>query len=380
MTRHLLLTIVLLAAAALSGGCSDQSSFVGVGLFSKDVQMDSLVIHPDSSATYRAPITGNSTTLLLGAFQTTGVRLLLQFNAPSGVADTSIVSGELKLIPRYWFKDSIGNLSFTVHKIVRAWNQSTITFDSTNGLPGPPVGSFDAIVSPSETLLVPIDTTLLREWVRTPGQAYGVILIPTPLCNVVYGFTSFVDFLTDIRPELTYRYIVADSTQRLDSVVAKSIQDAYVAGASLPAPTQASVVVQAGVADRGLLLFNVDSIPRSASITSAILEFTRDLSLSERNELSADSVFVQLLLDNENPPRGGIFAIAEPVGGESGTLFRAEVSRIVQQWVTGQPNYGFSLRAYNEFSSLDRFVFHGASDSLNGPRLNVRYSILGGSR
>lgn len=368
-------SLFLLAGLAFYVGCSEDASSVGSALFPKNIRVDSLVISADSSATYRAAITGNSSTLLLGCFQNDTARLLLQFN-PHGLPDTLVVSASVNLVPRfprYWFKDSTGTLAFTVHNITRSWDEFTITFDSTNRLYDTQVrGTYSRFVSPLDTIITfPLDTALVREWLRA-GQSQGILLKPTFGCDVVYGFTS----IFNIRPELVVRYHIPDSTT-IGSLVFRTQQDAFVANAPQPPASSTLLFVQAGIADRGLLHFAVSETLRSASITSATLEFMRDSAMSVRNELSIDSIFVQLLVDNSTPPHGGISVLAQPIGGENSSKFSADIRSIVQQWVTGKPTYGVALRTFGEFTTLDRFAIYGAkADSVNRPRLQIVYSLL----
>jgi len=225
-------------------------------------------------------------------------------------------------------------------------------------------------MSPRETLFVPIDTALVHGWLGTPDSSHGILLKPTTASNVVYGFTSiYVPGLIDDRAELIVHFSGSDS------LVLRPTQDAFVATAPQPSPSSSMIFIQAGVADRGFLHFNVDSIPRSASITFASLEFVRNSSLSVRNELSIDSVLVQILLFPDS--LGGTSALARGAT-ENDSIFTADVRNIVQQWVTGKPNYGVALRAFGEFTTLDRFVIHGrtSSDTISRPALRVTYSVV----
>ncbi len=376
--RGVLYSFLTITTLFFFSKCSEDPSSVGNFLLPVDIRVASLPLSTDSTATYRAPISGASTTLLLGISQTTvESRLLLQFEIPQGFPDTLVASASLKLKPRYWFRDSLGTLAFTVHKILIPWDEFKITFADTTGLFDPTVrGSDSRSMSPRETLLVPIDTSLVREWLRSPSLSYGVFLKPTTASSVVYGFTSILDLFTDDRPELIVRYTVPDTTRRLDSLILRTSQNAFVANAPQAPPSSDIVFIQAGVADRGLMHFSVDSIPSSASITSASLEFRRNSALSVRNELSIDSILVQILLGPDS--LGGTSARADPSPSENDSVFTSDIRNIVQQWVIGKPNYGVALRAFGEFSTLDRFAVHGRTspDTASRPVLRITYSVL----
>lgn len=382
MRDRVLGKIIFLSSVMLcvlsANGCSEEPSPVG-SLFFPKVGLDSLTVYADSSATYRQPITGNSHTLLVGRYQDFEARMLLQFPIPaipSSIPESTIVSASIRLIPRYWFRDSTGTLAFTIHKITKTWKETEVQFsDTTLAYESNSSGSFSKIMGPTDTITVPLDTTLVHSWIRT-REAHGVIFLPTTASDVVYGFMSIFDFFTDIRPLLIVRYPKADTTGVLDSVVFGSNQEAFVANTVPPAASLQAVTLQAGVADRGIFRFNVDSIPRSANIMNAELTFTRNASQSIRNDLSQDSIFIHLITNMREFPELALSVLATPVGGDSASMFKADIKTIVQQWVTGRPNYGIALRTYGEFTTVDRFVLYGAGDSVYRPQLNILYSIV----
>jgi hypothetical protein len=363
-------------------GCSKDPAPIGSDLF-KPPLFDSLTVYADSSSNYRLRISGNSSSLLIGAVSEIHAWSLLQFAVPA-VDTSAMVSASLRLTPKYWLKDSSGTLAFTVHKILKQWSEFDVTFDSLNGLyDANSIGGLSEQISPSDTngVTVQIDTAIVREWIRNSGEAYGILLKPdTTTSSVVYGFIVFdPSSNANLRPELIVRYNRTDTTGVIDSVVNRTFQETFVANSPLPdSADRQFVYLQAGVADRGVLYFNVqDSVPRSANIVSAELIFVRDSVRSIRNEVSQDSIVVHHIFDNTDSPRLGAATTAQPVEGESDSIFKADVRVAVQQWVTGKPNYGVALRAFGEFTTVDRFVVHGAAaDSIHRPKLKILYSII----
>lgn len=372
---------LFLIGLLLGYGCSKEPSPIGSDLVTVPF-IDSLTVYADSSSNYRLRISGNSSTLLVGRSGAIHAFALLQFQVPilpSGVDTLDIVSARIRLTPLYWFQDSAGTLAFTIHKIIRSWSDFDITFDSTNGLyETAPSGSFTRQMSPRDTISVAIDTNLVREWIRT-GQTYGIFLHPdTVASTVIYGFTVFDPISgINLRPELIIHYNRPDTVGVIDSLVYRTFMEAFVANTPLPPADSEFVYLQAGVADRGVFHFDMRAVPRNANIMSAELTFVRDSVQSIRNELSQDSVSIHLITDTRTPPSLSSSVNARPVIGDSTSLFRANIPSIVQQWVIGKPNYGIALRAFAEFTSVDRFVFHGAAaDSLNRPKLKITYSIM----
>jgi len=133
-TRFIFYGSFALTGIVFFSSCSEDPSSVGSFLVPADIRIHSDTLKADSSATHRFPLSGNSSTLLLGMYQGDEARLLLQFGIPSGYADSLVVSARVRLTPRYWFKDSLGTLDFTIHKILIPWDESKITYADTNGL------------------------------------------------------------------------------------------------------------------------------------------------------------------------------------------------------------------------------------------------------
>ena len=365
----------LSAFISLLFGCSEDPSSVGNTLFPKNIRLDSLTVFSDSTATYRFRIPGNSTTLLLGRYQNYDAKLLLDFGLPSLPSGARMTGAKLKLIPTYWYKDSVGLLQFEVHKIQRSWSSSTTTFDSltTDFYSLNAYNTVTRVMSPRDTLVDTLSVGLIQEWIDS-GRALGMILVPTPSSTVVYGFISYVDLFTDIRPQLVISYMLSD-TSGTDSLVYLASQDVFVADGPVPASSTQSFIVQAAIADRGFIHFDVGSIPQSATIAKADLEFVRDPLSSVRNELSYDSVFVQFVTKSGPPPAGSFSVMATP-GQEDSSVFAGDMRTIVQQWVTGAPNYGVSIRPFGEFVSFDRFAFFGSGNTQNRPKLKIIYTYV----
>jgi hypothetical protein len=361
--------VLLLFTLATLHGCSKEPGPVGTALFGGQVQFDSLSLLADSSRTYRDSISGVSENLLIGRFQDFEARTLLQFSGLPVIAVDSIVDARITLVTQYWFGDSSGRLEYTIHRIERSWEQSRIKFDSTLTLFDPsPVGRFSNIISPGDTVVDSVSTDLVRHWMSNPQ--YGIILIPTKMASTVYGFRSVVNFVEDSRPLLVVRY---RNGGVIDSVSVRAVQYMFVATAPTPPASDQFFVVQAGLADRGLVQFDVGAIPRSATIHSAILTLTRDLSAVIPSQYASDSVLIQFVTRIDTIR--GSFAVTASRNGNP-AKFSGDIRTMVQQWVTGTPNYGVAVRAYNEFLSLDRYVFSGYGSGLNAPKLEIKYNTL----
>lgn len=377
--RTLASFVLTFSILLLLTGCSDEPNAVGKYQGGPPPRIDSLTITAQTSSTYRAPLTGNGPTLLLGKYGDIESRVLIQFGPlPSSFPDTQIVGASLKLRTSYWFRDSSGTLGLTAHRLndTLYWDETKLIFTETVGMfdPAEVRGTFDRMVSSRDTIIsMEIDTALIRQWFRKRIDfPSGIILKPTNSSDIMWGFSSLHSATPDLRPQLLIRFRQADT---IATRVIEAVQDVYVANAGIVTSSTEHMILQGGLADRGLIRFDMSAIPQNASITDATLEFERDLTRSVRNRFTVDSVLVQFLIDGKNPPTGGNPIMVAKGSGENDTLFQADMKPIVQQWAIGIANNGIALRAMGELTTLDRLVVYGASSS-RPPRLRVVYSTI----
>ena len=58
-------------------------------------------------------------------------------------------------------------------------------------------------------------------------------------------------------------------------------------------------------------------------------------------------------------------------------MYRGNVTPIVQQWITREPNFGFVVRPLGDLAGFDRFSFYGSTASpAQRPRLIVTYTVF----
>ncbi|HZY10996.1 MAG TPA: DNRLRE domain-containing protein [Bacteroidota bacterium] len=359
-------------------GCSDEPNAVGIGLLPNTdfPSIDSTESFITSSSSYLARLSGASTTLLLGRYQNTiEARTLLQFsNIPTDRSHAIIDSAILKLRITYRFKDSTGTLALNIHKLLRSWSENSFTWDSidaslTNSLPDT---IFSTFINPQDSIVQIRIDSIVREWFQsTESTPNGIMISPTNVSNIVIGISTVIISGVDYRPELIIGYHDSSDTA---SISIRPQQRTFVANL-LDSPPLGIITVQAGVAMRGMMTFDISLIPSTASITDASMELELDTNNSLNNSFTNRSLIAHMVLDSSSPPRlSGITAIGTP-NDTNRTVFIFDMKNIVQQWATGKQNYGIVLRAYNEFTSLDRFAILSSTSSMR-PKLKVTYTLL----
>ena len=375
--RHLLL---ILPFILLISGCSDDPNSVGISLVPKldGLKIDSLQVTALTSTNYRTRVTGTSTIILLGRYSTLEARTAFQFvNIPTTRTTAVIDSAVLTFVVASRFMDSSGTISFEVHRMTRSWAESSVNWDSlqaANQIYSDTIdGKFNIAVSPADSLISIRIDSVAAHWMREGNSSpYGIILVPTvSLHPVVLGLRN-LDLMTgSLIPAL--RVIFHDSLG-VDSVIQTAYQGVSAADGPMPSPPT-RLFLQAGVAYRGRLLFDVSSIPKNASVTSAALELHIDTSLSVLNQYSTDSLIVNFLPDSTKPDSIQLATLGVPTLTKTGFTF--DIRNIVQNWVIGRRNQGLVLRAYGETWTIDRFACYDAFAAPGlRPRLRIKYTVL----
>lgn len=372
--------LILLFTSFLIFGCSDDPSSIGEKLLPDmdNLQTKAFSMNASYSSFYEIDASNNSTTLLLGKYVGAEANILLQFGI--GIIDTSIadsiLTAEIKMFQNYSTPDTIGNLNFKIHELNYSWGDYTFTVDS---LKDKGVGTFITDISKDvrtrDTLPVTfqIPLSIVRNWLKGVTNN-GIMFIPKPDMQNIFGFHSYyLGDLDDKRPELIVTYRKTSDTSD-KTLIFKTSQDATVFSGVRPVSTSELLYVQGGLLNRGKLHFNVDSIPRSSTITQAFLTLKIDTTLSKFSQFSDRQFLIHEITTQDSIPRLGSLTANNKPTADSIVL---DVRKIVQKWVAGKSNFGVALRTYNEFTEFERFAVFGfnAVDSKK-PKLTIQYTYL----
>jgi hypothetical protein len=364
---------LLLAATFLS--CSKDPNATGFNLLPDSLRVGTLVVTTTGDTTVRVRLGGNGAQILFGKSGTYEARSVMEFFFPAYDSSAVIDSAVVRLRIRYRFPDSVGALGFEVHAMNRTWNASTFTWDSVAGSYDAAVaGTFLQSISPADSIIsFRLDTAFVRTWWKAGG--ISIMLVPSPASGIVAGYTNILTSTEDTRPGLvvSYRSGATDSL----TIVRKSGRVVFVATDDLE-PVSTALMLQAGVARRAIFRFDSLGIPPLASVTSAVFEVAVDTAASIRNVFTRDSLYVHLLRRN-SPPYDSLALqiLCGSVTVDGQKFFRADIRSIVQQWISREPNLGVLLRAYGDFSTLDKFVLYDASAPVAlQPKIRITYTLL----
>jgi hypothetical protein len=362
-------------------GCTKEPNSVGKDIL--DDNADKLKTAADtsiavSSSGYAVTSANNSPTLLVGKSNNTEAKMLLQFGtfAIDTTKANSIISVKIKLKPNYSFKDTVGVMAFSIHKMSNVWSEYNFTADSLAGsYESAPINTYSFNASSKDTLTIfDLDKNLVSDWLKGVAND-GIILVPDAGSNVIFGFdTYYYSSASDARPQLEIVYRTATDTAD-QTITLRTTQDATVFSGTRPISTSSLFYVQGGFINRGKLKFDVSNIPRGAAITQAFLEMKTDSIVSAFGSYTDYQIQVHdILKDDSIPSLSGTTA----TGKLSGNTFTIDIRSIVQPWVNGKANYGIAIRLYNEFTQVDRIAIFGsaAADSTNKPRLRIQYTYL----
>lgn len=354
--------------------CSDDPGRTGIALISPE---DTLQIHhytttatSDISFIYR--INGPTSTLV-GKHESIEARALIQFPKLNSIPDTAIIDSAILRIPiNYKFKDTIGTIAFDIHKILKSWDVSKFTWDSSE-IAGfystTPELSYNSIINIGDTALFISLIDIINNWrVNSSDTIFGIILIPNlSLANIIAGAVNTTPVL-----KINYRQNLDDTTNTIDIMPSLQI---YVANGSIPS-SSSHLFLNAGIGYRGLLRFDSISLPRSVSITEATLKLTLDENLSSFNSSSRDTITAHFLRNNTYPyDTIALGTVCSPQIENGKKVYKGNITSMVQQWVIGTPNYGIILRPLGEYSTFDRFAIYGSSDSLK-PVITITYTVF----
>jgi len=339
-------------------------------------------------STFKQPVAMNGAVNLVGRTGNYTASMALAFySAYFPTRDTvNVLSATLYLHGATFYGDSTGQLSFTVHRIDRSWNQATLTLDSVqNGFYDASVvrGTYGGTIGlDTEQVAIELDTTMARQWLATPASTdnpnmYGMILVPTASATVVRGFRSFENDSTGWFPSV--RLICRNVAGTvLDTATYYLGVDTFIGNVDNLDSDPKLFYVQAGVVYRDIVNFDVSFIPKGAIVNAATLVLQGDAATTRVNRFAGDTAVAAHLMQGATTSSefNAVGVSARLVPG-SATMYSVDIAHYVQLWVSGS-NYGVLLRTdgAREFQSFDLVtVWNHLADASRVPRLKIIYSV-----
>jgi hypothetical protein len=307
---------------------------------------------------------------------------LLRFvSIPDSLVLINVLDASVTLRASYHFGDSLAPFSMTVHRVLNSWGTDSLTIDSLKAT-GFYETAAQANVSVSSigdtaTISFPLDTSMVRTWVNaaldTATTNFGLLLKPTNF-SVIKGFESGVSPTTAFRPQVMIRYSRPGLT-RVDTVVVNTSIVAYAAFANNTAwlSDSSHIYVRNGLAYRGSIDFDISGIPAGSPVHKAVLEMTLDPAASKLNSLTTDSLFAYFV--STDGVLTNSYALGEPTFVNGKKVYSFTVTNFVQYWTKNVNPRTIAVGGYTERSTVDSFVFFGASSAFK-PKLLITYSPL----
>jgi len=364
-------------------GCMEEPNPVGARLLppSDLLKLDTTTVVATKSATERVvPNTSTPLSILVGKTSDYESWALLRFTPiPDTLLFVNVIDAKLDLRVNYHFGDSLAPFSLDVHKVLTSWGGDSLTIDSLNvaGLyePTPNTSFAGSAIGDTATISIPLDTAMVRQWLDSPldtvATNWGVLLKPTN-SSVIKGFATSISSNASFRPQLVARYQRAGST-RIDTVRVSGSSEAFAAFAENTSwlGDSTRMYIHNGIASRGMVDFDISSLPAKSTIHKAVLEVTLDAALSRFNSHTRDSLFAFFVGSD------GVFtslaAVSEPATTNGQKVYRIAVTQFVQLWSRSDEPQRIALAGFAEDRALDSFVLYGAT-TLFRPKLIITYS------
>jgi hypothetical protein len=381
--KSITLLIIVVLLGVFVQGCTEDPTSVGLSLLRpQDFPAIKDTTYPASSfSTIRSSVqTSGSDRILLGRASAYDAILMLRFTGlTTGLLDTVTITGSrIELRAIYHFADSLAPLAFSVYPAIAPWD--TVSYDSLTQNPGNYYSSNPySVVAPlilgdTSRVQFAVDTAAVRTWFAATANN-GVILRASNV-GTIKGFGSFVHPTTDYRPRLIVDYVKGGTpgSFTLNSGDARFVANVPQTNLVL---NPELMYIQSGVAFRGVLNFNLTSLPKEASILRADLELTLKTSSSIQNSYLADSLYSYYVFSDGTVTSN--YVESKTVIRNGNRIYQLAIRPFVRQWTLTGAVQSLQFSGKREGSSLDHFAIYGTGTSIPDslrPRLILTYAAL----
>lgn len=377
--KYLLILPILIFALFLAS-CSEDPNPVGLGLLPRSdyIKIDTTTFFATQSSSQRwHPVSSNR--LLIGKNKDVESWGIFRFvGIPDTLESKALVSAQLMLRANYHFGDSLAPFSVTAHQVYSTWGDSlsldsikAANFYNASPMSQSPVTS----IGDTDFFYVAIDTNLVRKWITTGGDSAGILLRPTN-SNVIKGFGSGNNTDQVQWPKLMLRVLRSGSTA-VDTVILTGSIARFAAGITNTtwANDSAQVYVRNGISYRGIVKFDVSSLPRHAAVHRAVLEVTLNRPLSQWNSYTADSLYAYFI--SKGVILDASYILSDRSDVNNFHRYSFSIGPFVQQWVRAAEDQSIAIGGYTETNAIDVFTLYGSAAAAGlKPKLTVIYSIV----
>lgn len=334
---------------------------------------------------------GTSPFLYVGEADGKRVSFLIRFIFTNFPQPDSLTIDAAELILRQGkpIGSSNGSFTATAHRVTANWLENEVTFESFAGaFDAAILGSTTITAADSDTVVIPIDASLVQVWADTSDSSFANLGI-----YVQGQGASFLKQLNSRNAETALprlRIYGTRASGAADTLEALALDDAFLYEVLQP-PAEGPLYVGNGFEHRSYLRYDLSSIPSAATINFAQLRLTID---TTRTFITGDegvvfSLFAVLReaenLENLMEPLETMVADGRIRGVTGSVLVAVDSTRnqqvslrtLVQDWRQGfVPNNGVLIIASRPNRDLFRVAFsNDANDSTRAPRLEVYYTV-----
>jgi hypothetical protein len=313
--------------------------------------------------------TASGTYLPLGNFDNVESRILMRFPA----LPDSVISVKM-LLPSHIVMGTGTSFTATVHEVTMPWTESTIVWGGSDF----PVEFNLAAIDTQQIFSAVLDTTVFDLDPQALKDSTGV-LIQSHGATFVKEFHSRLSF-----GNTPWLQVVAINNGRNDTTRSLASSSVFLFKRSMQLP-QGPLYVGNGEKHASFVQFNLDSIPKIATINHAELIFEVDTlnSVLNADELSASLYFLladikssPLKLDSLATPADTMQFIQRVSISPTAPFISFSMTNVVQLWVLEPTrNYGVALRPdLPERDLLRAALYSRKTNPRRAPQLRIEYT------
>jgi hypothetical protein len=370
--------------------CSENPVSVGLGLLKNDYlnvkEIDSYgdsLKQSSSYAKYTIPLTGSTSSLLIGKAHNVTTSSLAQFYI--SLADTiktdlldgaaTVTYAEVTMYPNYVFGDSNLTMDFSVNRVSNNWTAAGVDADSINALGLDQTDLSSNRVFTDTIATFNLDKSYVLNLLKyasdsTLGSDHGIYFRPRSSSQKVVGFSPIA---TSTSNYTTMKVVLVKSGVYSDTLSFVPWQEASIVTGTVPVVSSQDILVQSGLVINSRLLFDISALPKNTLINYANFTLTLDTIATVVGSSYVNELTVLLLTDSTARAYDSTQSI---ILTRSGNTFTGNIAAYVQSWIDKGINEGLLIQVTAQYDGLELFAIKGsnAADRALRPRLQITYT------
>lgn len=392
MIRFFKLAFYLLAVTILIISCSQDPTSVGSELISQNEKISFLELDSyqaniiQKSSNYQSRLKyGLSNVVLIGknSYAESSILMRYRIYLPDSLAafvksgNYIVKSATMQMIPRYLLGNKTAPLDFSVYQVRSDWSPVGFDRDSIPKLVYDQIDVSSGFTVNDTLVKFNLKKDVITEWFKYSADSnsapknFGLLLKPKPSNQKIIGFYSSEP--SSSSNETILSVILERPSIRQDTVVTSPHLHMYYITGSLP-PLNKNFILQGGIGLKGILFFDLSTLPKNIIVNKAFLELNVDTIATIDGNPSSDSLFAQMLSDSTTKKLTRDSTVVT-VLSKKDKIYTGDVAWMVQKWQNGESNQGILLSLWDEYSTAARIAFYGSKDPNKAlrPKLKIIY-------